>query len=93
MANLKDDLQDIANHGADAGYSGITYYRDTVHLYERFEDEIFEALTDDTEQFGADNVPAFIATFRRADDCDSPTGFKNLLVWYYVERVAREEDR
>ena len=87
LANLKDNLQDIVNHGADAGYPGITYYQDTVKLYDKFNEEIWNCLDKDTAEFGYKTIPEFIATFNRADVADD-TQFKNLLVWYYIERFA-----
>jgi len=89
-ANLKDYAEDIANHGADQGYPGITYYHDTGKLYRRFKDEIWAQAGDDAEGLGLPNVVAFVATFGRADDCWTATGFENLMVWYMAEVVARE---
>lgn len=88
--NLGDYLGDIAAHGADAGYPYITYTADTVQLYDRFEQDIYDALNEDAEEFGYDNPEALIATFNRSDMLEWPEGRKNLLVWYFVERVANE---
>ena len=40
IEHLGDYAQDIAKHGAGAGFPYITYTRDTVALYDQFEDEI-----------------------------------------------------
>lgn len=87
--NLKDSARDIANHGADAGYPHISYTSDCVKLYNRFEEEIYEALNQDAEEFGMDSVDALVATFRRKDMLSTPDRRKNLLLWYMVEREAR----
>ncbi len=87
--NMKDYAKDIANHGADAGYPFISYTSDCVKLYDRFEDEIYEALNQDAEEFGLDSVDALTATFRRKDMLSTPDQRKNLLVWYMCEREAR----
>lgn len=90
-ANLKDDLQDIAEHGADSGFSGITYYKDTVSLYDKFTEEIWDALEEDRQEFGNNNILELIASFNGAKDVGSDSQFKNLLVWYYVERYANNK--
>lgn len=87
--NMKDYAKDIANHGADAGYPHISYTSDCVKLYNKFEEEIYEALNQDAEEFGYDSVDAFVSTFRRKDMLATPDQRKNLLVWYMVEREAR----
>jgi molybdate-binding protein len=88
--NLAEDAADIARHGADAGFGGITYTSDTVKLFDQYEDEIYQMLADDAEEFGHKNVPEFIATFGRADMAETMSGLKNLLVWYACEKLARE---
>ena len=90
--NLSDYASDIANHGADAGYPHITYYSDTSPIYDRFENQIFEALSDDAESMGYENIDAMTSQFGRADMLDFPEGRKCLLVWYMCERRARELD-
>lgn len=88
--NLSDEAEDIANHGADAGFAHITYTADTVEIYDRFESEIYDMLNEDADSFGHKNVEEMIAQFQRADMLSWPEGRKNLLVWYACERVARE---
>ena len=88
--NLADEAQDIAQHGADAGWPHISYTQDCVELYERFEDEIYEMLNEDAEDMGYDNVETMVSQFGRADMLSWPDGRKNLLVWYACERTARE---
>ena len=85
-----EQIEDLAGHGADAGCPGLTYTSDCVELFERFEEEIREALNEDTESFGFDSPEAFIATFRRSDMLWSEDGRRNLLAWYMAERTAHE---
>lgn len=87
--NLKDYAEDIANHGADCGYPGITYYTDTCALYNKFKDEIWEALINDAESYGQ-NVFKMIAGFSGAKNVSDVTTFENLMTWYMAERTARE---
>jgi len=93
-ANLKESAHDLAEYGAAGGFPGITYYIDTTKLYDKFQDELWEILVDDAEQFGAKNVFEFVAGFGGAKDVGSNDQFKNLVVWYAAEKLARElEDK
>ena len=47
IEHLGESAQDIANHGADCGFGYITYTKECVELYERFEGEIWEMLRED----------------------------------------------
>jgi hypothetical protein len=88
--NLKDYARDIANHGADAGYPWITYTADTVRLFDRFGDEIWDMAVQDADDMGHKNVAEMIAGFSRADMLEGLDQFKNLMVWYACEKLARE---
>lgn len=88
--NLKQSAEDIATHGADCGYPSITYTSDTVKLYDRYEDDIYDMLYEDADSMGYDSPEALIATFRRKDMLSTPECRKNLLVWYACEKVAQE---
>lgn len=88
-ANLSDSAEDIARHGADAGYSHITYTSDTVKIFDKFGAEIWEMAVEDAEEMG-ENACAMIAGFKRADMISGLDQFKNLMVWYACEKVARE---
>ena len=88
--NLADYADDIANHGADAGFPHITYYSDTEKLYAEFEQEIYDALAYDAESMGYENVDAMTSQFVRSDMLDDPVSRRCLLVWYMCERTAQE---
>ena len=83
-------LKELARHGADAGFPGLTYTSDCVELFERFEDEIREALEEDAEAHGYDCPEEFVATFNRSDMLWSEDGRRTLLVWYMAEQFAQE---
>ena len=90
MANFtKGELRELAQHGAEAGWHGLTYYSETAALYRRFSDEIWETLIKDAQEYGYRNVFEFIATFRLADVANREQ-VENLLVWYMAERTAQE---
>jgi len=85
----KQDLRDMVRHGVDCGFGGLTYYNDTVKLYDKFSDEIWNALYDDAQNMGYNNVLQFIVECFRDSDVASDAQFKNMLVWYMAERTAR----
>lgn len=88
--HLADNLEDIANHGTDAGYAYLTYTVDTVLLFDKYGDEIWDLAQEESESLGYKNVAEMIAGFRRADMLYSLDTFKNLMVWYAAETYARQ---
>jgi hypothetical protein len=84
----KTELRDIAQYGADAGWTHLTYYTDTCKIYEKFKEEIWEALLEDADDFGQ-NVFEMIGGFGGASSVGSVESFENLLTWYMAERTAR----
>jgi hypothetical protein len=88
--NLKDSARDIANHGADAGYPHITYTSDCAKLFDKFGDEIWNMAVEDADDMGCKNVAEMISGFVRSDMLGDLNQFKNLMVWYACEKLARE---
>jgi hypothetical protein len=89
-ANLRANARDIASHGADCGFPCITYTCDAVWIFDRFEDEIWEMAVQDASDMGFKNACDMIASFKRADMIEQIDSFKNLMVWYACEKLARE---
>ncbi len=85
-----EQIEDLAGHGADAGWPGMTYTSDCVELFDPFQEEIREALNEDAESYGYDSPEAFVATFGRSDMLWSEDGRKNLLAWFMAERTAHQ---
>jgi hypothetical protein len=83
-----ETFRDLARGGADAGFPGLTYYRDTVALYEAHAEEIWEALAEDADSLGEPHPLALIATFGGAAHVGSSDQLANLLTWYMAERIA-----
>jgi hypothetical protein len=83
-------LRDIAEHGADCGFPCITYTSDTICIFDRFEDEIWDMAVEEAESLGCKNVAGMIAGFRRHDMLDNIGTFKNLMVWFACGKLARE---
>ena len=102
MQEFLETLQDVANHGAGGGFSGFTYYGETVDFARRNRAEIWQQLIDDSENFGqsvADMVCGFncFKNYTRNEilqglynQGDSVTTVYNGLAWYALESVASQ---
>jgi len=86
----KGELRDIAQHGVDGGFVGLTYTADTVDLFDAYGNEIWDMAYEDAENFGAKSVPEFVAGFRRTDMASSLDGFKNLMVCTPLSTLHRK---
>jgi len=91
---IKDEAlnpDEVAKHGCVNGcVSALIYYHDTVKFYDQFEDEIWDRLYEDTENYGNKSIIETISMFNGSKDVGSLCQFKNLLAWYSVEEVCRE---
>lgn len=88
------DIRAAGEHGADTGWGGFVYYDDTSEFVANNRELVWRILADDAQEYGYDNVPAFVASFNRADIADDETGFDCLLAWYVLETVGhRLNDR
>lgn len=82
-------IRAAGDHGADGGWGGFTYYDDTSEFYASAKSLIWSILEEDASEYGFDNVPAFVASFARADLADDEVGFECLLAWYALESAGR----
>ena len=65
-ANLRASARDLASHGADAGFPCITYTSDTVKIFDRFGDEIWNMAVEQADDLGCKNVCEMIAGFNQS---------------------------
>jgi len=85
------NLEEVVKHGCVNGcVSSLIYYEDTVKFHDKFEEEIWEMLYDEHEDFGFKSITEYIASFNGSKEVCSIDQFKNLLAWYAVENVARQ---
>ena len=84
----ESSIRDLARHGADGGWPLLTYTSDVVRVYDKFEDEIWEMLFEDADDFG---TPwwEMLGSMASRNPVGSADQFKNLLVWYAAERTAQ----
>ncbi|NMZ63394.1 hypothetical protein HBN99_03540 [Pseudomonas oryzihabitans] len=101
--SFKESACDIASHGADAGWGGFTYYKDTVAFTRRHKADITQMAREMSREFGSSSVYAFIAGFNclrgfHEDDVDDGLNVRgskhtmdihNALAWFALEETAR----
>jgi len=87
--NLSDYVEDIVDHGVDAGFLYLTYYRDTGAIYGHFRVAIWKILEEEALSMGYDNMLEMIAGFGGAAYVSSPFTFENLMVWAVAEIISR----
>jgi hypothetical protein len=99
----RDSLQDVANHGADAGYAGFTYYTDTCAFYAQHQTRIARMVEEMADDLG-ETPTGLVKGFRclNGDYTESEIGrtlygprrqhdtqIANALAWFALEEVAR----
>jgi hypothetical protein len=101
--SFKESASDIANHGADAGWVGFTYYSDTIKFTKRHKQELLCMANVQAQELGESSGFTLIAGFQclksySADEVfdalinprsDARTAVFNALAWYALEEVAR----
>lgn len=103
--DFQESADDIAQHGADVGWSVFTYYTDTVAFAERNKTLIIELAKEQANDYGS-NMYEMIGSFNclkleswevaeALHEKTSPehTTVYNALAWYALEEVAREYQR
>lgn len=101
----REQLEDVANHGADAGWSGFTYTVDTVAFYKAHKTDILELAKQMADDCGVDMLE-MVAGFRCLKGMKlSPTevgealfsgrgensdSIRNAMAWFALEEIARE---
>ncbi len=63
-----DNVEDVANHGANAGWPGFTYYSDTHKFAMRYRKLIVKMLEEQADEFGQEVVEmvSSFGTFRHS---------------------------
>ncbi len=84
-----EQIAEAGEHGADAGWPGVTYTRDTVDFYDEHNELIWDLLNERAEDMDVDHPLAMIAFFNQARNVSSDDSFKNLLAWFALEEVGR----
>lgn len=84
----EDEIKEAARFGANQGFPGFTYYRDTVKFYDKNKDLIWELLNEAADSMGEGTVLSLIASFGGAKHVSNEETFKNLLAWFALEEIG-----
>jgi len=83
-------LKDLADYGAMGGFSGMTTYKETNDLYEKYEKEIWEGLDTWSQETGYTILEVLDRASKNLKmSIEDEVEFKNLCVWWYAEVVAQ----
>jgi hypothetical protein len=82
-------IREAGEHGADAGWPGFTYTKDGADFTDANAALLDEMLQLGADDFGHDDVAAFVASFNRSDMADTLDGYKCLVAWYALEECGR----
>ena len=101
---FKETAADVANHGADAGFSGFTYYSDTCAFYANHQTDIMTMVEEMADQLdegsvemvrnfnclGKDNYTAEeVGKTMYGSKAKHHTQVANALAWFALEEVCR----
>jgi hypothetical protein len=90
MKQIEDGMftaAEVAEHGCVSGFAGLTYYRETNDLFDKYENEVWDSLVDSAEECGM-TVPEFLGTIKST--MGTLDSLKNDVVWLAVEKVCQE---
>lgn len=82
-------LRDMSQNGARGGYDGLIWTDDVIDLYNKFEDEMWEILTENANNQG-ESVLSFVAQLRDANEIETPREFKEFVTYFCAEAVAAD---
>lgn len=83
----KEDLKEVAQHGADAGWSGFTYYADTIAFYNKHYLLIADVLFEYADQVGM-SAQDVVKGFPCLPEQPTLDEYKNAMAWFALEFVA-----
>ena len=98
----KRELKQIAEHGADYGVPGFTYYNETVSFFKRYRKEIISLVEEMAEELGETPI-SFVKAFRCLDGVEEKEVAQTLygnkiddivangLTWFALEEIANQE--
>ena len=82
-----ENFKDMVEHGIDTGWNCLTWYDDTVVLFEKFKVEIFDRIDVDADNFGHTYGEMMQFLCDKYNACDYKT-FANAMVWYMASQTA-----
>jgi hypothetical protein len=88
LKNLGGCLPDIREHGCSAGFPGITYFKETMELYDEYQDDIWHMLNEYADECGYDSALGLLDS----RSIDGHYALANAMVWAAVELVAHDAE-
>lgn len=100
----RENLEDVYNHGAGAGYCGFTYYNDTCKFFKQHKTDIIALAEDLAQDLGEDMLTMIskfnclknmnITPYEVAKGLDGKgemaTQIQNAMAWFALEEIARD---
>jgi len=100
--SFKEIAADVMKHGADAGFSGFIYYKDTCDFYAKNRENIYALASEMASSMG-EEVVGMVKSFRCLNDSTEvevgatlfgnkakhDTHVANALAWFALEEVCR----
>jgi hypothetical protein len=69
---LSQELKEVSEHGADCGWSGFTYYTDTIAFYKKHRQDIVQHMEQTAADMGTDII-SMVQSFGDFRNSDKPT--------------------
>lgn len=91
----RDSLQDVCDHGVDAGFPGFTYYADTCNFYRRNRKAIVRLVEETAADFGQsplEMVSGFNCLTRVFEKHERPALERAIAVAMYGTRRGADDD-
>ena len=90
--NLEESqIADVILEGCQSGIvSELIYYADTDAFYEKYQEEIWDRLSNMADDMGCESILHLIVTFNGSKEVGSELQLRNLLAWWACEDVCRE---
>lgn len=85
-----NSMRDLASHGADSGYSHITYTSDIIEVFQKYQSEIEQIVSNLADDLGETVAEMYSSAVRRKRSIsDNYNGYVTYLVWSAVEIVCQ----
>ena len=86
-----DYIEDLASHGADAGFPGITYYNDTIAFFKRHREDIVKLVNDSASELSEEPI-VLVRSFRCLHGHSMNEITASIARCLYSERLSDSND-
>ena len=100
----KESIEDVINHGADSGFSGFIYHKETCAFYAKYRQQINQWIKDYAKELDEEAVSMVVnfnclkseeyredvgACLYNGKLGDNTTQVENALAWFVLEETCR----